>query len=62
MRSYYRGPDAVVTDTHFVWQSPTVRIFAIDDLENARLVHAGFACGNVAAGPGESGPATAPMR
>jgi hypothetical protein len=38
MRTYYRGPDAVVTDTHFVWQSPTVRIFAIDDLDNVRLV------------------------
>lgn len=38
MRTYYRGPDAVVTDTHFVWQSPTVRIFAIDDLDDVRLV------------------------
>jgi hypothetical protein len=38
MRTYYRGPDAVVTDTHFVWQSPTVRIFAIDDLHDVRLV------------------------
>ena len=38
MRTYYRGPDAVITDTHFVWQSPTVRIFAIDDLRDVRLV------------------------
>jgi hypothetical protein len=38
MRTYYRGPDAVVTDTHFVWQNPTVRIFAIDDLDDVRLV------------------------
>jgi hypothetical protein len=40
MRTYYRGPDAVVTDTHFVWQGPTVRIFAIDELDNVRLVRA----------------------
>ena len=37
MRTYYRGPDAVITDTHFVWQSPAVQIFAIDDLDNVRL-------------------------
>jgi hypothetical protein len=38
MRTYYRGPDAVITDTHFVWQTPTVRIFAIADLDDVRLV------------------------
>jgi hypothetical protein len=37
MRTYYRGPDAVVTDTHFVWQSPSVKIFAIEDLSDVRL-------------------------
>ena len=37
MRTYYRGPDAVITDTHFVWQSPSVKIFAIDDLDDVRL-------------------------
>ena len=37
MRTYYRGPDAVITDTHFVWQSPPVQIFAIDDLRDVRL-------------------------
>jgi hypothetical protein len=37
MRTYYRGPDAVITDTHFVSQSPVVRIFAIDDLDDVRL-------------------------
>jgi len=37
MRTYYRGPDAVITDTHFVWQSPAVKIFAIDDLDDVRL-------------------------
>jgi hypothetical protein len=45
MRTYYRGPDAVITDTHFVWQSPSVRIFAIDDLDDVRLERV------VAAGP-----------
>lgn len=38
MRTYYRGPDAVVTDTHFVRQSPTVRVFAIAELHDVRLV------------------------
>lgn len=37
MRTYYRGPDAVITDTHFVWQTPAVQIFAIDDLDDVRL-------------------------
>jgi hypothetical protein len=37
MRTYYRGPDAVVTDTHFVWKDAVVRIFAIDDLADVRL-------------------------
>ena len=37
MRTFYRGPDAVVTDTHFVRQTPTVRIFAIADLNDVRL-------------------------
>ena len=45
MRTYYRGPDAVITDTHFVWQSPSVQIFAIDDLYDVRLER------TVAAGP-----------
>ena len=45
MRTYYRGPDAVITDTHFVWQSPSVQIFAIDDLDDVRLER------TVAAGP-----------
>jgi hypothetical protein len=43
MRTYYRGPDAVITDTHFVWQSPTVRIFVIDDLDDVRLERTGAA-------------------
>ncbi|GIE98286.1 DUF6232 family protein [Paractinoplanes rishiriensis] len=45
MRTYYRGPDAIITDTHFVWQTPTVRIFAIADLADVRLVR------SVAGGP-----------
>jgi hypothetical protein len=43
MRTYYRGPDAVITDTHFVWQSSPVRIFAIDDLDDVRLERTGVA-------------------
>jgi hypothetical protein len=41
MRTFYSGPDAVVTDTHFVWRKPTVQIFAIDELTNVRLVRSG---------------------
>jgi small-conductance mechanosensitive channel len=37
MRYYYRGPDAIITDTHFVWRGPTFRIFAIADLDDVRL-------------------------
>jgi hypothetical protein len=37
MRTFYRGPDAVITDTHFVWQTPSVKIFAIEDLADIRL-------------------------
>ncbi|MFC7274329.1 DUF6232 family protein [Paractinoplanes rhizophilus] len=40
MRTYYRGPDAVITETHFVWQSPRVKIFAIEDLDDVRLERA----------------------
>jgi hypothetical protein len=56
MRTYYRGPDAVVTDTHFVWRSPTVRIFAVDDLNNVRLVRteAGPSAAAIAVGFGLS--------
>jgi hypothetical protein len=49
MRTYYRGPDAVITDTHFVWQSSPVRIFAIDDLDDVRLER------RTAAGPSAAG-------
>jgi hypothetical protein len=38
MRTYYRGPDAVITDAYFVRQTPTVRAFAIADLHDVRLV------------------------
>jgi hypothetical protein len=38
MRTYYRGPDALITETHFVRQTPAVRIFAIADLDDVRLV------------------------
>ena len=37
MRTYYRGPDAVVTDTHFAWRGAVVKIFEIADLDDVRL-------------------------
>jgi uncharacterized protein DUF6232 len=40
MRTFYQGPDAVVTETHFVWHQPAAKIFNIEDLENIRLVDA----------------------
>jgi len=38
MRIYYDGPDALVTDNHFVWRTDPTRAFAIRDLRNIRLV------------------------
>ena len=38
MRTYYRGPDALVTDEHFVWRTATPRIFAVRELRNVGLV------------------------
>lgn len=32
MRTYYRGPDAVVTSDVFVWRTTPARVFAIRDL------------------------------
>src|SRR3954454_17264865 len=33
-RTYYRGPDAVVTERHFVWLTRPTREFAVRDLRN----------------------------
>ena len=38
MRTFYHGPDAIVTDTQFVWQHPEFKVFAIDGLSDVRLV------------------------
>jgi hypothetical protein len=41
MRTYYRGPDAVVTELRFVRHQPDARFFLIDDLDNIRLLRTG---------------------
>jgi hypothetical protein len=39
MRTYYRGPDALVTDEHFVWKAADrTRFFTIRDLQHVGLV------------------------
>jgi len=40
-RTYYRGPDAVVTDRLFVWHTTPAKGFAIQDLRNVGLVRTG---------------------
>ncbi len=38
MRTYYRGPDALVNQEHFVWRTSSPRIFIVRELQNAVLV------------------------
>lgn len=38
MRTYYRGPDAYVTDEQFVWLLHPSRVFAIRDLHDVVIV------------------------
>jgi hypothetical protein len=38
MRTYYDGPDALVTDHHFIWRTDPLRAFIIGDLRDVRLV------------------------
>lgn len=38
MRTYYRGPDAAVTDELFVWQAGATRVFVVDELRDVGLV------------------------
>jgi hypothetical protein len=40
MRTYYRGPDAVVTSEHFVWRTTPTKIFAIRELRNVGITRA----------------------
>lgn len=43
MRTYYRGPDALVTDEHFIWRTSSSHIFAVGELRNVGLVRGGVA-------------------
>lgn len=36
-RTYYRGPDAVVTDRLFVWHTAPTKSFIVQDLQNVGL-------------------------
>jgi hypothetical protein len=38
MRTYYDGPDALVTENHFIWRTDPLRAFIIGDLRDVRLV------------------------
>ena len=38
MRIYYDGPDALVTESHFVWRTDPLRVFVISEMRNVRLV------------------------
>ncbi len=38
MRTYYRGPDAHVTDERFVWRTETPRVFVVRDLHDVVVV------------------------
>jgi hypothetical protein len=37
MRIYYRGPDALITDEHFIWKTKTPRAIAVRELRNIGL-------------------------
>ena len=37
MHLYYRGPDALITASQFVWLGETPRVYSIADLRGARL-------------------------
>ena len=47
-RTYYRGPDGVVTDQLFIWQNTPVRSFAVRDLRNVGQARADAASGSAA--------------
>jgi len=42
MRTYYEGPDALITENHFVWRTDPVRAYVIGDLREVRLVQRGM--------------------
>jgi hypothetical protein len=37
MRVYYRGPDALITESQFIWYGEVPRTFSINDLRGARM-------------------------
>jgi uncharacterized protein DUF6232 len=39
-RTYYRGPDAVVTDQHFVWLTRPAKSYVVRDLRSVGLLKA----------------------
>ncbi|MEV6600321.1 DUF6232 family protein [Actinoplanes sp. NPDC051346] len=38
MRTYYHGPDAVVTEKYFVWRTNPAKVFVIEELRDIELV------------------------
>ena len=48
-RTYYRGPDAVVTDKLFVWRTTPTRGFVVRDLRNVQLIRSRDGVGPYAA-------------
>ncbi len=38
MRTYYSGPDALITDEHFIWSSYPERVYAVSRLRNTGIV------------------------
>lgn len=51
MRTYYRGPDAVVTEETFCWQTRPVRTFVLVDLRDVgRVRHEASRVGRIVAG------------
>lgn len=38
MRTYYRGPDAVITDHEFIWTTHPGRAYSVGQLHNAGIV------------------------
>ncbi|MET0418325.1 MAG: DUF6232 family protein [Actinoplanes sp.] len=37
MRVYYRGPDALITESQFVWLAETPRVYPVNELRAARI-------------------------
>ena len=48
-RTYYRGPDAVVTDRLFVWRTTPTKVYAVRDLRNVQLIRSRDGFGRYAA-------------